>query len=578
MVQERNDYLISSSMKKYLMAAIAAMLINNLNAMIDGILMGRLLGSSAFSAVNLCLPMVGLITACGMLFYVGSDVLASMAAGAREERKACVIYTVSLISVAVLSIVITAGCLSGLPVISSLICREEALLGYVSDYLSVCFAGSSITMISAALLSFAQVAGKPSLVAHASLVTVCTNIICDILYVGFFRFGIRGAAAATLTGSLFAIILILADSFLKGSQFHFVNPGKEFLPVLKENVRYGFPLMTQSLAIVAYSYLCNMCAQKFGGVKGAFAVSMLTYATILCQGVSGGIGQSFNAIGGMLKGQKDDVGVYMLYKKGIRIAAAFSAAVCVVIMAAAPLFARLMGAEDQEIIRYSARSLRMALPFVVPICILWIMPAVYALSGELSILPVISFSQPVLTVIGLYLCGTLIGNDYMWLGYPAAAVLCFLILVIIVEKKRRGAKDKRAFLSLLPVGTAEKNVYDISVICDPGILGEQIRQLDAFFDQQDIAYKQGLRIRLCMEEMMANIIEHAERKKSQYFDLKVVVDEESILAVIRDDGQRFDPVHAENMGTGLKIVKSMCKDIDYTYVYGLNMVFLKWMR
>ena len=66
--------------------------------------------------------------------------------------------------------------------------------------------------------------------------------------------------------------------------------------------------------------------------------------------------------------------------------------------------------------------------------------------------------------------------------------------------------------------------------------------------------------------------------KSQYFDLKVVVDEESILAVIRDDGQRFDPVHAENMGTGLKIVKSMCKDIDYTYVYGLNMVFLKWMR
>ena len=63
MVQERNDYLVSSSMKKYLMAAIAAMLINNLNAMIDGILMGHLLGSSAFSAVNLCLPMVGLITA-----------------------------------------------------------------------------------------------------------------------------------------------------------------------------------------------------------------------------------------------------------------------------------------------------------------------------------------------------------------------------------------------------------------------------------------------------------------------------------------------------------------------------------
>jgi hypothetical protein len=59
--------------------------------------------------------------------------------------------------------------------------------------------------------------------------------------------------------------------------------------------------------------------------------------------------------------QQDDIAVM---PAEIREAAAFSAAVCVVIMAAAPLFARLMGAEDQEIIRYSARSLRMALPFV----------------------------------------------------------------------------------------------------------------------------------------------------------------------------------------------------------------------
>ena len=108
MEKKRNSYLVSRSMKVYLVAAIASMLIQNINTIIDGILMGTFLGTEAFSAVNLCLPVVGAVSSFGMLFYSGATILTSLAMGAREVKKANKIYTVSIISMFIASIVLAA--------------------------------------------------------------------------------------------------------------------------------------------------------------------------------------------------------------------------------------------------------------------------------------------------------------------------------------------------------------------------------------------------------------------------------------------------------------------------------------
>lgn len=578
MEQKRNSYLVSSSMKKFLTASIAAMLIQNVNAIVDGILMGRFLGTEAFSAVNLCLPVVGLLTTIAMLFYTGANVLASVALGAREEKRANSIYTVSMSSVGILSVVVTITAILGVNLVTAVICREETLRGYTRDYLFVYFAGTAVIMLVSALLGFGNVGGKPKLVTRASLTNVITNIVCDVLYVKILGMGIKGAALATITGAFLSAIIVIADWKVKGSPFKFCRVGSETIPILKEIVHYGVSVTSQTFAIVIYSYVCAILAQVFCGVYGAFVGSLLAQATSLGQGVSGGMGKAFNAIGGMLKGQKDDAGVLMLYKKGMKVAVLVAVAFVAVFMILARPYAMLMGAENEELLRYSVKSLRMALPFIIPVSFVWIIPNIYALGGQLSILPIISISQPVLTGLGLIACGSLISNDYMWIGYPISAVLIFLLVVFLSERVRKKSDEKLGFISLLPVPDKRPNVYDISVPCDKDGLIDTLRELNTFFEGQDIDKKLGMRVRLCIEEMVSNIVEFGGRKKNQFLDLKIVVDEQEISAIIKDDGKQFDPITAEKKGSGLKILNGLCPDLDYKYSYGQNMLFMNWVK
>lgn len=579
MSRERNSYLVSVSMKSYLVAAVMSMLIQNLNTIIDGVLMGRFLGVEAFSAINLCLPVVGVVATLGLLLYGGATTLASMALGSREEKKANQLYTVSLFSVIAVGIVFSILTVAGLGGIARIVCLEDSLRGYVRDYLLVSFVGSTITMLSGALLSFAGIAGRPKVVTVASITNIVVNIACDVIYVAGLGMGIRGAALATLTGSLISMLAIIADFKMNGSMLRLEWAGKDFGSALKDILKYGFPVTLQSLAVVVYSYVCTFCSQKFGGVNGAFAGSLLTQATSLCQGVSGGVEKSFNAIGGLLAGQKDYKGVNLLFRKGIRISLIFSTAFAILVMIFVPGFATMMGAESPEMIAYSTGAIRMALLFVIPISIVWIMPSIYAIAGALSILPVISIAQPVCVGIGLVACGTLLGNDRMWLGYPISAVVILLILVLLTEGVRKKSPQKRSFFSLLYNEQGERNVYDISVACDEESLVETLKDSNAFFDAQNIDSKISMRVRLCVEELMKNIIEFANKDKKKHFlDLKVVVNDEDILAIIKDDGVPFNPITAEEKGYGLKIIHGLCQKLEYQYSYGQNMVFMTWDR
>ena len=576
MEKKRNSYLVSRSMKVYLVAAIASMLIQNINTIIDGILMGTFLGTEAFSAVNLCLPVVGAVSSFGMLFYSGGTILTSLAMGAREVKKANKIYTVSIISMFIASIVLAAVTMLGIDGLTGIVCTAEELKQYTKEYLFVYFAGCPLTMTVAAQLSFTDVGGKPKLVTMSSLANVIVNLLGDIIYVGVLGFGIGGAALATISGSVASLMIVIVDGKLHGKIFSFKKTEGEFGAIFKENIKYGVPMISQSFATVIYAYVCSISAQTFCGVNGAFVVSLLTQATSICQGVSGGVSMSFNAIGGMLAGQKDDIGVRFLFKKGIRLSVIFSAALALVLMLLAPGFASMMGASTPELIEYSARSVRMAMLFVVPITIVWSMSSIFVIAKQLSILPVISVSQPILTGIGLWLCGGLIGNDYMWLGYPLSAVVILLLLVFITEINRKKSQVKRCFFSLLPNEEALQSVYDVSVACSKEELIDTLRSCNTFFEKNSIDEKAGMKIRLCIEEMMLNIIEHAERKNNQYLDLKIVINEQDILAIIKDDGKPFDVVHAENMGAGLKLINAMCSQIDYKYTYGQNMTFMTW--
>ena len=570
----RNNFLVSVALRKYLFAAIAANLVATLNSIIDSVLMGWFIDAYAFSAVSLCLPLVGIIVCFGQFFYAGACVCSSISLGARDQQKANEHYTVALSSVAVVGVIALLIGAFNIDGIAGILCREEAIINYVKNYLMIYFLGCPFVMLSGSLVNYADVGGKPKLVTIASITTLITNIVGDVIFVKVFDFGTKGAAFATVLSAMVSMIIVAVIWKKEGSPFKFTKV-KNYFKVLLENLKYGVSIASITLSTVAYSYIVSICAQLFCGVNGAFSVSVIGQATTLCQGVSAGVSMSINAIGGMLVGQKDYKGVNYLFKLGLTITLIFSCILVGIAMIFAPSLCMMMGAKEAALLAYSTRAVRITLLYILPITVIWGMPSVYAIAGELKMIPIISVAQPIFTGLGIVGFALLSAPDNMWLGFPVAAVLMLGFIILISEAVRKKSPEERSFFSLLIKPKDEYNSLDISVPCNKDAVVDSLREIDAFLERFDIEKLISLRVRMCCEELIANIIEFGDNTGKTYYDLKIVVDDE-ILVVIKDCGKPFDPIKYAEKSEGLKIVNAFCPKLEHNYSYSQNMTFMTW--
>ena len=113
------------------------MLASSLYQTVDGILVGNLLGDTAFAAMNLVMPLVIINFSLADLIGVGSAVPISIRLGAKDEKSANNIFTCSIILIilaglAVGRILYTAG-----PFLLHLMGAEGELAALAAQYMRV---------------------------------------------------------------------------------------------------------------------------------------------------------------------------------------------------------------------------------------------------------------------------------------------------------------------------------------------------------------------------------------------------------------------------------------------------------
>ena len=93
-----------------------------------------------------------------------------------------------------------------------------------------------------------------------------------------------------------------------------------------------------------------------------------------------------------------------------------------------------------------------------------------------------------------------------------------------------------------------------------------------------------MRIRLCTEEMLAFMAEHAGDGKT-LADVRIVAGKAEgdgqeggtrITVLIRDDCPPYDPVNGNDSELSRSIISAFCPKIDHRYSFGQNMTFMEW--
>ena len=298
-MKQVNKYLeterISKLLLKFSIPCIFGLLIGAFYNIVDQIFIGNSeLGFLGNAATGVSFPIICVVNAFAWCFGDGAASYLSICSGKKDSEGAhkcvgnCIVVT-SLISLTLLII-----CEIFATPLIRLFGASDLTINMAVEYFRIICAFFPFYLLSNVMNSMVRADGSPKYAMIIMLVGAIINIALDPLFIFVFKWGIKGAAWATVIGQ-FASFIMYFIYFKKPKTFKLSK--NSFIidkNILMKTVSLGASTFVTQISIAVLSLITNMCLAKYGALSkygidipiSVFSIQTKVY-TICCSIVIG---------------------------------------------------------------------------------------------------------------------------------------------------------------------------------------------------------------------------------------------------------------------------------------------------
>ena len=233
---------------QYALPAIVAMTASSFYNIIDRAMIGQIVGPEAIAGLGITFPFMNLSAAFGAAVGVGSSTCISVKLGQRDYETAEHLLGNTVTLNLIIGFLFMVVCLLFLDPILLFFGASEVTLPYAREFMIVILLGNMVTHMYFGMNAVLRAAGKPKHAMYATLFTVACNIALVVAFVWWFRWGIRGAALATVTSQSLALCW----------QMRIFSDKKELLHLKRGIYRLKSQLVRNIVAIGISPFLMNV--------------------------------------------------------------------------------------------------------------------------------------------------------------------------------------------------------------------------------------------------------------------------------------------------------------------------------
>ena len=401
---------------------------------VDMLVVGNNIGSSALAAISTSMPVANLFLAAAMGISTGCAVVISQYFGARQiSNVKTTINTFLTFAVSAGLILMVAGVLLSRPVLLLVNCPEE-ILDDAATYLRIYFLGTVFLFLYNALNSSYNALGNSMTPLYFLIFSSLLNVALDLVFVIAFRWGVAGAAAATAIAQAVAATLSFfnmrrmmsrlkapaedpADPAADGSP---EEPVKIFDPrVLKTTLRIALPSAVQSVIVTGSLVVIQSAINMFGpavmaGISAAARVDSLATMPLST------LGNSF----GTYAGQNIGAGRVDRIKSGMRSAVFMIVSIGAILFVLLQLFAaKLIGIfvdkQDPgfaEMVTVGSRYVRVIACFAIVFGIFMLLMAMLRGSGDMWFFLCANLTNFGIRIVMALALSPIFGPKMIWWG------------------------------------------------------------------------------------------------------------------------------------------------------------------
>ncbi|KJG31611.1 multidrug efflux protein [Photobacterium angustum] len=189
---------ISKNFWRYTIPSIAAMMVNGLYQIVDGIFVGHYVGYQGLAAINMAWPITFVLSGLGLMIGIGSGTLISIARGEQNQLNAQRAFNTGLILTFIISCLsFTAFTFFG-DYFLQLQGAQQNIKHLALDYVSTFGNAAFITVLAGAMPMLIRNDDSPKIATTLLVIGALTNILLDYVFLGLMGWELKGAAIATL--------------------------------------------------------------------------------------------------------------------------------------------------------------------------------------------------------------------------------------------------------------------------------------------------------------------------------------------------------------------------------------------
>lgn len=375
-IHDKNPFkakALSQLLIKFSAPAVAGMFVNALYNIISRIYVGQDVGADGLAGITILFPLGLLYMGFSALIGVGSNALFSIRLGEKREDEAQLILGNAFVLLTLASGVITLFTYLFLDPLLGFLGADADALPYARGYALVVLPGYFLFGISLGLNNFIRSSGHPKTAMATQFIGAIINMAVGPLFIFVFHWGIRGAAAATVSGQAVSFIWVIL--FFTG-QRSFYRLRWKFFKLKKyialDSMAIGFSQFAFQIASSTLNIILNHSLLKYGGNLAISAVGIAVSVNTLVMMPLIGLSQGAQPLIGYNHGARKYKTAIQTLKMAMRWGVVITCVGFVGIEIFARPIAAVFNSENTALVDLSARVIRifnLLLP-IVPLQVL----------------------------------------------------------------------------------------------------------------------------------------------------------------------------------------------------------------
>jgi putative MATE family efflux protein len=328
------------------------------------------------------------------------------------------------------------------PILRSFGASDETF-HYANDYLDIILAGVIFQVIGFSLNHVIRSEGNARIAMYSMIISGCTNIVLDYIFIFRMGMGVKGAAYATIISMFLLLVWVLAHFFSHRS----------VIKLRSRNIRIRWEIVGKMVAIgmapfsmqIANSFVQGLLNKKlidFGGdlAVGAMGIVNSVISMVIMAIVA--INMASQPIIGFNFGARSVSRVKEALRLSLIAASAIAIAAFILIQSIPGAIVRMFNSDSQELYSISVHGLRLVILAFPMVGFQVVASHFFQAIGKAKISMFATLFRQVIGLIPLlFLLPEFWGISGIWLAYPIADSMAAVVVYLFLVREWRRLSD-----------------------------------------------------------------------------------------------------------------------------------------